>query len=477
MIGNEDKKSIDVCAEFRKFIDAMPAASATVYRKAFDSYTAYAGDRAFADGTVSETILSDWFVSLAVAGLSYKTAVSYLNALSGLVRTAAMAKVITQGDAFSRLRRRLDSFREIFWSPAVSSRQFMELMRRCRETSALSPAIGAVADVLCYSMLNCCMPVAQIARLKRGAEADHDDESLEIVERNMISKRQFVFNLYQSSLTQRQLENYIYKSIKNLLLADGLPCFSTADATVRSYWAVAAISGGAAPHDVLAALGSVPESLPALSLCASDGELSEDISALQRRVTSMLSLNPRRWYAMRLRPRVKFADLVDRINALPHEVAVPELFYPCDEIASRTGKKIRYDSNPLIADVVFFRTRHTDIKGLFNNIGDIAWCYTVPTEHGNEYASIPKSHFDRFQRTIGHFTPDFEVCESGSLPIRPNERVVLLGGVFQGISAEVEEIVETAGSPDVVLRLRFIGDNGIDFRFSADSRMAKPEAH
>ena len=61
--------------------------------------------------------------------------------------------------------------------------------------------------------------------------------------------------------------------------------------------------------------------------------------------------------------------------------------------------------------------------------------YTVPGTGIRNYAAIPAVDFDIFQRTIGMFTNDCEVAPIGTLTPRPDERVVLVGGLFQGCDA------------------------------------------
>ncbi|MDE7345773.1 MAG: hypothetical protein K2N48_03415 [Muribaculaceae bacterium] len=237
---------------------------------------------------------------------------------------------------------------------------------------------------------------------------------------------------------------------------------------------------------------------------------TQDLAAIGR----VFLDNPPRWYAMSLRPGVLFTQVCRRIQLLSSgngqrttdnaplantarsadtSLSDIELFYPCEEIARAIGKKIVIRERPFIHSVVFFRAKLTDIGPLFARIGDLAWCYRQSSRSGAPYADISERQFQLFQQTIAQFTPDYEVASTGELELRPNDRVQILGGLFAGHEATFEESrvkgqessisasengkqkTENANASGVVYRLNIIGDNGIEWRISVDSRLATPK--
>ncbi len=172
---------------------------------------------------------------------------------------------------------------------------------------------------------------------------------------------------------------------------------------------------------------------------------------------------------MRLRRGVKFETVEARLQTLDAEVAAPEIFYPCNEIAKRVGRRMITDRQPVIPDIVFFRCRRSNVFNLFCHIGDLAWCYTVPGTGIRNYAAIPAVDFDIFQRTIGMFTNDCEVAPIGTLTPRPDERVVLVGGLFQGCNARFRN----TENDNTLYRLEILGDNGFEWRINVDPRLVR----
>lgn len=175
------------------------------------------------------------------------------------------------------------------------------------------------------------------------------------------------------------------------------------------------------------------------------------------------------WFAMRLRRGVKFDTVEARLQTLDAEVAAPEIFYPCNEIAKRVGRRMITDRQPVIPDIVFFRCRRSNVFNLFCHIGDLAWCYTVSGTGIRNYAAIPAVDFDIFQRTIGMFTNDCEVAPIGTLTPRPDERVVLVGGLFQGCDARFRN----TENDNTLYRLEILGDNGFEWRINVDPRLVR----
>ncbi|MDE6552220.1 MAG: hypothetical protein K2K98_04580 [Muribaculaceae bacterium] len=210
--------------------------------------------------------------------------------------------------------------------------------------------------------------------------------------------------------------------------------------------------------------------------------------------------NPPCWYAMSLRPGVRFTQLSRRIALLSkpqteHRVHFDkdilrsrycaadtarsadttlsdiQLFYPCEEITRAIGKKIVVRQRPFIHSVVFFKAKLTDIGRLFARIGDLAWCYRQNSRPGAPYADISQRQFERFQQTISNFTPDYEVAPSGELELKKNDRVQIVGGLFTGHEATFDSVEKA--EEGVVYRLNIIGENGFEWRIAVDKRLTE----
>lgn len=273
-----------------------------------------------------------------------------------------------------------------------------------------------------------------------------------------------------------------------MLRRNGLPMSERVDDVVESLYAYAALRCGVSAAEIVAIFGRVPVGMPLLALAIPrSGQSLPDVSDQRKKdiadiVSSVFSGDTPRWFAMRLRQGVRFESLERKLSIFKDDLPPLELFYPTRRIARRLGRKVVFRSKPFIADIVFFKARITDIIGIFAKIGDIAWCYTIPGDAGRRYAEISRKQFERFQQTIARFTPDYEVGSIGDLPVRPDERVVVVGGLFTGLEATITGMspspvpaphIPSLDTP-TLYRLKIIGDNGIEWRISSDSRLIQP---
>lgn len=436
----------------------MSGSSASGYLKAvanFDSFISGRGDEAF-----SEQLPADWAVWMSRQGLSLKTARHYIDIVSGLYGSAVSEGLADETDAFSRVKALLKERGEELWRQPISEDDFSRLQALTKVAGKQTGESALAADLLLFSLLNRVMDLAEVASLRREDLSRFGEESRAVAERHADARRKFIFPLDQSHLTPRQLEKRVAQMVADLLGNRNIAVVGSVQDTVRSYWAYAALRCGATAAEVAAALGRRPAGMPILGLCTATEAVSEKrLDDLARSVGELFVANPVNWYAMRLRPGVKFSSLERRFVDLAGAVATPELFYPCDEIAKRVRKKLVYEQKPVLPDIVFFKSRLTDILPLFAKIGDIAWCY----KHDGSYASISKGAMELFQRTIGKFTPDYEVGPEGSLELRQGDRIVVLGGPFAGRDGEL--LNEPADAPNVIYRIRLFGGlNDIEWR-------------
>lgn len=460
-----------ILEKFRNKVAAINSTSAKSYHKAVAAISTFLKTRSDHE-TFSEAMLADWFVFMHLSGNSLKTCLHYLDIISSLHHAVAADDGNPPTSIFKDFKSKAKALEDAPAAMCITESDFQKALSATKMASRLSGTLSLATDLLLLSLIRGARPLAETAMLKKGALDPDDDEVQAIVARQSSPRKKYVFTLGQAEATPRQLAAKVAAEVRDLLRLRGLAPGLNPDDTVRSLWAYAALKCGAPGSDVVAALGGAPAALPVLSLCQ-PRELPElRKEALRRAVAEMYISNPMRWYAMRLRPRVKFEDVERRFSIYKEELRRPEIYYPYEEIARRTGKKLIFEKKPFISDVVFFHTRITDILPLFSKIGDIAWCYTTNGRRGGQYAEISTLDFRRFQQTVGQFTPEYEVGPLGQLTPREDEEVVVMGGLFDGRTAGFKKIDKTDAG-DTLYRLRLIGDNGIEWRIGIDSRRVK----
>ena len=499
------------------------------------------------DGNL-KTLLTDWLVNQWLTHTPFSTTSLYLDIISSLYGAAVKQGLLPKTTLFSQLKVSLKDLGPNGWKSGIDDEIFERALRLTKNAACLISDDAIAADIVLWSLTHGLQPLGEIALIKRSdldlmgecaagwstdetASSDIDKAVLAIITNNLSlagARRRYVFPLRQTERTPKQLEKYIAKIVNALFKRARLPQATDPFQTVEALWAYAALRVGVPASAIVSHLGHAPLGLPVLKLSvvrlpSSEQSLLTDNgqrttgNAPFSQVGKVFLDNPPRWYAMSLRPGVRFTQLCRRFEILADRVPQPRLFYPCEEIARAIGKKIVIRQRPFIHSVVFFEAKLTDIGRIFGRIGDLAWCYRQSTRPGAPYADISEAQFHLFQQTIATFTPDYEVAPSGELELKKNDRVQIVGGLFAGheaimegrfgfpqakaspnrpahsdnmggrfpnrpahVSANGKQPTEngkrtTENAPGIVYRLNIIGDNGIEWRINLDPRLTAPK--
>ncbi len=466
MADNQDEYISQLIEKFRMAASSKSETTIRNYNKAIRCLESFAGTYSYSSAFPSVQILADWLLNMRIQGMSLKTVSHYFDIIAALYKETAGNGSVTTAETFGMLKEKIRSFPAQEETRPIDSRRLNKILSITKTASSLSATRSVAAGVMLYSLLHRGMPLLQAAKVKTEDVMGGGDEIQALIKQYSAPNRKYLFPLGQSGLTDRQLSSRVETAVKELLSFCGIPVIVSVNNTLKAIWAYAALSCGFPGSEVLSLLDTVPSGIPELYLCEKADADPERLAALKQTVSALFADNPRRWYAMKLRARVGFEDVEARIKSLDEKTPLPEFFYPYEEIVKRVGKKLIRDNKPVIRDIVFFKLRVTDILPLFCKIGDMAWCYTTSGRPGGDYAPIPSGEFARFQETIGHFTPDYEIAPIGGFEPEEGERVVILNGLMTNREFEVEKISDTG---NVIFQLNMIGDNGFQWRTKANS--------
>lgn len=450
---------------FRAKADAMSGAAANNYKKAIACLRSFVMDQPQSSDIATTTFLENWFIFMFFRGLSAKTSLHYFDIIAGLYNSVE-TEDNDNAAVFREAKARIKQLASDKWLSLIEEDCFKRLVNITRTADRQSGETALYTDILLFSLLNHGMKITDIANIKCDELHSYTPESRMIVQRHISPKRKYVFPLDQTKLTPRQLERSLNSKMLELFESRNIKHIGNIQESINSYWAYAALRCGYLAGNVIGMLDRRPIGLPILSFCSEKSILTpEQRQSLTTAVADIFVANPQKWYAMRLRPGVKFESLTERLNNCSQKVSTPEFFYPCQEIAKRINRKLIFKEKPILPDIVFFRSRVTDIQPLFHQIGDLAWCYTS----GDTYASIPQESMIAFQKAIGKFTPDYEVGPVGSIQLRPGDRIVVVGGSFSGKEGEILE--KSLNESGTIYRITLWGDqNNIEWRVN-DSRL------
>ena len=457
----------DLFAFFRSKALERAATTTAYYNKAIRSLEEFLSTLNDSSIFPSEDVIVKWVLYLYICQFSTKSILLYFNSISALYRDALKEGIVPKNNIFGQLKPKIIT---VLDKSSVLDNDFHKLKVMMSSVQHLSGDAQIADDIITLSLLTGCRrSVKDIAALKKQDLLDTNKELSIILKRNINPRRKYIFNLHQHRLTIRQFEECVQNITSNLLIQYHIRQFGSMQDTLESYWAYAALLVGVSANKIVGYLGHAPKGIPLLSLCKPEYNGIDYVSITE--IGSSLIKNPLRWYAMHLRYKVTYEELVERLSSI-EGLTVPELFYPLNKIAKRIKKKLVFEEQPVISNIVFFHTRITDIIPLFRHISDLAWCYTTSGKYGTQYAAISDVSFHRFQEMIGHFTEDYE-SQISTNTISEGTDVKVSAGLFAGIEASLEKVETTDGNS--ILQLLYRSDNNFKWTVGIDHRLVIPK--
>lgn len=445
-------------------IDESGAELAGAYRKATRALVKYfpSGQLLFSDFT--QAALRDWIVSMLCNNCSLRTVLYYLENVAAIYNKGVKLGQARKTNSFSILKAELLATQGDTWGRGIKD-SLNSLSRLAKGSLTLRDGdMRYYADLLLFSFYNRGLAISEILNLTSKDLEGMPEEALKIAEKYRIPRRERIF--------PRGAVDNVEKRTKMMAHYAGIdtpPDMSVGEITAR-LWILAALRLGI-PASTIAQCRLPQTADLALLNFAQDDEVDiseEEVRRITSEVARSVIYNPLRWHVMKLRPHRAYEEVVGRLKTSKFKHI--EYFYPQDEISHKIGKKLEFERKPILPYVVFFRSKDTDIAPMFKQIGDLAWCYRY-TSRG-AYAVISSSEMDRFQRTIGHFTPDFSIEPLGTTSVSIGERVRITGGPMAGYEGVVYKIDEPTSSTSNVrlFRLHVIGANGIEWKLAVDER-------
>lgn len=203
------------------------------------------------------------------------------------------------------------------------------------------------------------------------------------------------------------------------------------------------------------------------------GEISTDQKEEDKavgQVSLAVADNTERWYAMKMRSKVRLEDITTILYNNPKYPALRNLitYYPMEDIESREGKRLIQKTKAYIDGVVFFRTASRFVAPLFSLIREKAWIYRQSNAPSSPYAVISQNEMENFQRAISCFTDDIEVTIVENASVCVGQKVRLTAGRFAGCEGIIEQTTEADQSSNVRnFIVRFTTENSFKFKIEA----------
>ncbi|MCH5229575.1 MAG: hypothetical protein J1F12_06225 [Muribaculaceae bacterium] len=395
---------------FSKRLEDFSGESKKSYQKALSSFQVFVMTNYSLSEYLESRIVENWVIFNILQDLSRKTVSFYLEKLSSLYTSIAPGLIGGKVLSFKEIKVKLKQLPLIDYAKEVNipAGRILALWKSKKHNLKIPDTIE---DLIFYSLSKGGIPVRQIIREKK--------EEVKV----FLKRKQ---DLVSSSENHKILSSLI----EEYLLLQGLSITDHTDKTLSHLWNILALKAGITADIIKSMMPVVHLRLGVLNLAENTDidDLSREIAI--KTVTDFLYGEEKQWFAMRLRPRVKFESLMAKFVQLNNIIKLPELFYPCEEIARKVGKKVIWEGKPVIRDIVFFRTRKSEIYPLFSKIYDLAWCYRTPGGGYGNYATIPAKAMDEFKEALGILSPAFEVAPAGFLELQPGDEVIIVTGDY-----------------------------------------------
>jgi len=468
---------IDSSSALLEFLWSYPSqlshSTANAYNKSIRSFIAFAGDDIYiTDNAFPDTIPGDWFVDMIMSGLSVKTASYYFDNLCSIIKAAANKGLTRHPEIFRKTKERIRNYRQSENTVNITEEDLKRLQLMIRTADRQTGELAVYTDLAIISLLDPSLNIQKACTLRKD---DIDSLSLEcksIAARHLDNRRSYIFPLGQADKTRNQLYRRSNDKILTLLRYRNLPIAHDAQTSLDTLWVYAALRSGLRASTVAATIPDAARNIPLLEIAEAAPADDYSIPHIYDSVSHTLVDNPVCWHVMHLRHGIRYGSLERRFEACKESFTIPATFYPSEAIARKIGRKLVYKDRPLIPGIVFFKTRATNISTIMRHVGDIAWCMRDPSRRDRPYAVISQQAMDTFQQVIGKFTSDTRLYPLGTIQLKPEDRVIIIGGDYSGTEAIVEKVPkETQG--DIIYQIRFIDDTGFEWHIPKDQRLLR----
>lgn len=424
--------------------------------------------------TMSVEVLSTWCLRLFSQGYSSSTISLYFKHLSALNTLAVKEGLLPEGDAFDIVREKLRSVANRMENEKVDTATFDKLQKLVKTNTLRSSERQLAKDVLLFAIYNGGLSFEEIISCKKNDYQSINQPIDDIISRHSRPRNKYLFALGQSVKTPRQQDDMLRHLFTGAMMNVSLePSRNGVNhLTAAGLWGHAALRCNIAPGVVKSCLGEKAVVLPFLDFAEAVDLTPEQRQEATDTVVSSLTVDPQAWFAMQLRPRVKYDTVVERLRETEAGRYVSSIYYPMEEIARRIGRKLEFQSRPVMPGIVFIRSRMSLLAPLFAIIGNLAWCFKRSREPGSQYAVISQEQMSDFQAAIGTFTPETEILPIGGIELKENDHVEVIGGNFTGAVGTILSVGHS-DTPATVYRLIIRGVNGFEWRVNSHRRMIR----
>ncbi len=443
--------------------------------RAIDALARFTGGAEIGFDSFNPEMLGEWVSRLLFLGYSPKTiSNNILKRLAPLYNKAVDAGLAEPNDIFRRFQAGLndDNAGNIYAGAGPDT--FGRIQSIVRADYHAYPAKRLARDILLLSIFTGGMSFGEIAGFKKDDYSGDNECILEIVRRYSKPRNKYLFPLDQIHSTPRQLDRRVGSLIHEVLSGCGLKLSPTPSDTSFSLWALAALGCGVPAADVAACIPAERRGCAVTAMAQPSDIDDERKTEIRNLVAATLSDNPLRWFAMHLRRNADYDMLTRRLKE--KNISLDDIYYPMEEIVRRTGRRNVFENRPVISWLLFFRERVTALGGLFNEIGDLAWCYRYTNDVRSRYAVISEDEIMQYRTTLGTLTSSTPIVADEDVSFNEGDCLVILGGALNGrhaIFVEQKKAPKGKDGGKIIFRVRLGGGTNANWTVDWDPRLVR----
>lgn len=438
---------------------------------AYRAFASFVAGRSLSIHDFDEKLMAEWASWMFYEGFSRSTVLSYLRLVYALCNDKKYDKSSQLKSSHSSVSKQIQALPDTIFKQNTGSRVVHRLQRMLATNRMAAGETRLATDIVIFSVLCGGLSFEQLAQWKKDDKLPDLRLLQEIRERYAMPRHKYLFPLGQAILTPRQQTARIRELFIKAMGPYGIPTASDATATASDIWLTALYESTGSIRQAVNIAQRSSLTSPTFALISPDAELSDEQRAhFCTHLRNIIVKDPVQWHVMQFRPGVTYTRVMERMNMQDNAKRFTETYYPLVEIATRVGHKIVFDEKPVIAGLMFFMSRESDITPLFRSLGDLAWCYRTSREPGAPYAAIPDNEIAMLQQAIGYIDPKTEIKQENEVTFETGDKIVLRSGSLAGYYAEITLVEKKNGKQ--LYHLSFPDGNGYTWRVSADSLQA-----
>ena len=414
------------------------------YRYALKSFT-----KAVEESEKEDDVAAKWIGAMVAGNLKLTTARYYVENVRAMLHRHGCGAYVAD-----ELLDRMAGYVADTGMELPNQAKVLSMMTRIASAPDVDVKYRKWFDILLVSVLGGGLRVEDVVRMRKDCLPPVPMSAKGIIERNVSSRRKFVFQMEQGRRTDARIAADVKSKLSMLLTKMyGAPLMYDDDMAVL-LWISLALEAGVGPENVVGIVGRMPAVNHSIRLV-------ERVESDERRRIEIMDIvadrvvRPTRsqWHAMKLRHGVSPDDIETAVGNMPG-ISMPQTFYPMAKVARKKGGNIKYEMKPLLPDVLFFKATEGQIEPLLAAIGEMAWVYRQTASVDSPVAVIPTNDMVAFQRMVSVFTPDM-VVGMAQPELTAGQRVVVTGGALAGLEATVRRSLSRAAAADEQIEATF----------------------